>query len=334
MEDNLQRDIDKGTSTVVSILRYLAVIVPVFQIITILLNWSNCRLLAKFLNNWGSIQNNFNRIFSGFYARNNFGFQIESRTCLNNLESCKKWHSAVICAYCVIPTIAAELLVISFVEGGPGFWEELLMFLGMYGHYQLLEALEDVKTFLICMDLKRAMRNIRMGIDFQLRWDKVAESTVLSWRQLICQLQTQTRLAGEYLKPIQLTFLINIILNGTACLYLSLNIPRDNRVSTYISALCAGLCIALLGRLFVKSIIAEQILAEEIHLVEDLVSMDTSNFSEIVLKQLEMTINWIAHRPSHINLGNYAILRKQLFLGILSLVITYLIVLMQFYQTR
>ncbi|CAG7718422.1 unnamed protein product [Allacma fusca] len=238
------------------------------------------------------------------------------------------------CAYCIVPPVTASSMVLLFLEHGSGFWVELIMFVGMLVHYQLAEALEDIKTFLICMDIKKAIHHIRMGINFQIRWEKITENTVMSWRQLICQLQKQTQLAGEYLKPMQLAFLLNIILNGTACIYLSLNIHWDTRMSIAISALNAGLSIVLLTRLFVKAIIAEQILKEEIHLVEDLVSMDTSNLSENILKQLEMTIDWIIQRPSRINFGNYAVLRKQLFLGIFSQVITYLIVLMQFYQTR
>ncbi|CAG7827090.1 unnamed protein product, partial [Allacma fusca] len=46
-----------------------------------------------------------------------------------------------------------------------------------------------------------------------------------------------------------------------------------------------------------------------------------------------LTLDTLVQNPSTINLGNYVVLDKHLFLGIIGQVITYLIVLMQYFQS-
>ncbi|CAG7635285.1 unnamed protein product, partial [Allacma fusca] len=179
--------------------------------------------------------------------------------------------------------------------------------------------------------------SIRTCINKSVKREKPTVLAVQSWREILEQIRSQCTLAGQCLMPLQLTFLVNLLLVGTVCVYVSVNGFGNGKLSILVSVMNGSLATVLLGRLYFKILYAEKIMEAnfviERGVARSLMEIDCTGCSSLVMSQIRMTHDVLVKTPSRINFGNYVVLNKRLFLGISGQIITYLVVLMQFFSS-
>ncbi|CAG7825206.1 unnamed protein product [Allacma fusca] len=299
-------------------------------LVNIILSWQSSFKLVEYLNNWVPIQKRFLQIFPNEAHKRlqdswklNFSPKISVRRSFH-------WFDVGLCCYIIFPGLTPSIAMVVTLHAAP--FSEIWLNVTLLTHNYLTDVLEDTKNVLIFRSLSEAFEKIRMGINKSVKQEKPTVLAVQSWREILKQIQNQCGLAGKCLMSMQLTFIFNLLLVGTICVYVSLNGFGNGRLSVLVSITNGIFVIIWLGRLYFKILNAEKITEVERSVARSLMEMDCTGCSSLVMTQIRMTHDVLVKTPSRINFGNYVVLNKRLFLGITSQIITYLIVLMQFFS--
>ncbi|CAG7836137.1 unnamed protein product [Allacma fusca] len=296
----------------------------------IILSWQSGFKLVEYLNNWAPIQKQFLQIFPrDTHQRLQDSWELNFPSKLS-VQRSFHWFDVGLCCYVIFLGLTPSVGMLCTLQSAP--LSEIWLHLTVITHNYLTDVLEDTKNVLIFRSLSEAFEKIRMGIHKSVEQEKPTVLAVQSWRQILSQIQNQCRLAGKCLVYKQLAFLINILLVGTICVYVSLNGFGNGRLSILVSIMNGIFVSIWLGRLYFKILNAEKITEAEKSVARSLMEMDCTGCNSLVMTQIRMTHDVLVKTPSRINLGNYVVLNKRLFLGIFSQIVTYLIVLMQFFS--
>ncbi|CAG7731205.1 unnamed protein product [Allacma fusca] len=311
---------------------YAVLLFMAFQELVMLVSsWESSSKLAGFLNNWASLRKQFSQTFTNEDRPQSELLQLNPP--IGPLIRTRiAWSDILLCCY-VLGSVLFPIVLTSMVLDTNTPMVQIWSLITYSCHYITTEVLEDVKNALIYKSCRDAFKQTRSRIAEAIHWGKLNEDKVQAWRHLIKEIQSQCELAGICIMPMQLTFLLNILISGTMCIYVCMNSLGSSLNSIATSFFTGSMFLWWIARLYFKVLLAEKITAEEAEIAADLIKMNSTGYNTSVMSQIRLTLDTLVQNPSRINLGNYVVLDKHLFLGIIGQVITYLIVLMQFFQT-
>ncbi|CAG7825205.1 unnamed protein product, partial [Allacma fusca] len=259
------------------------------ELTTLVLNWKSSSKLAGLLNNWLSIRKQFSQTFTnGNGNQQSELLQLKLNPHIGEVVGILKtritWLDIVLCCY-VLGSVLFPLVVVPLLIDANTPLIQIWFLFTFSCHYVTTEALEDVKNVLIYKSFYDAFKQTRSRIAEAIHSGKLNEANVQAWRQLIKEIQSQCVLAGICIMPMQLAFLLNILVSGTMCVYVGLNSLGSSRISILVSVFAGTMFSWWIGRLYVKVLLAEKITEIEAEIANDLVKMDSARYNASVMSQ-------------------------------------------------
>ncbi|CAG7825983.1 unnamed protein product [Allacma fusca] len=278
--------------------------IPGIQSVEIILSWMESNNFANFLNNFREFLSEY---FSTFpFAQ---GLLRQNITHLRN---------KFLLFYAIVPTLLGLALVLYTNLQEDSITGVLACFL--MSHITFVSSLEDVK--------------IKLSIIRSIKWETLTASKVKSWRNVIHNIRMQAKLAGDWQKLHQLTLMIGFIVLITQAAFVLLSgSPSSPNYGLFLSVSISYI-LMMVGRIYLKIYAANQICQEEFKIARELVYADIPENEFALQLEVKFLHDMIQQKPCLIKFGSFATLNKKLILGIASQIVSYLIVLMQFYQSE
>ncbi|CAG7820262.1 unnamed protein product [Allacma fusca] len=152
-------------------------------------------------------------------------------------------------------------------------------------------------------------------------------------RQIVLAVREQCQRACGWQQNRELMLILYSLLIITALVYVvitSYGLKSQDDMAFRVKILCAGYGSVQIARVSLKGIFAEDLGQQESRLATKIISLTTSEQNDDIAFEAKLTHDMLVQNPIRISLGGLVVVNKALNLKIMSLVVTYLIVLSQY----
>ncbi|CAG7833062.1 unnamed protein product [Allacma fusca] len=319
--DRILREEESSANPVRGMVQKTYVITACIMVGELISRWWHAKKFVHFLNKWNGFELKLAKAFP------HFDYDYDFLTLMNLRDN-------LILFYVTYPSM---VLIPAFLVVYCSRFNVFAKLLGILicSQFIAVSLLEDVKVIMSYKALQQAFHQVRKCIvHFKKIGGTMDADVALSWGQLIQYIREQCDRASRYQKFEELFRLIGYTGLVTLFVYIILNgwDHAQKRGSVLFILSSVGYGGMLLGRIYFKAVMADEIAQEEFQVARAVLKIDTKNCDHLTNLELKTLVDVITLSPAKISFGNYITLNKRLLLAICSQIVTYLIVLMQFSQ--